>query len=82
MSVRLSDAARLALAEKREAELLEQRATMTEEEIAEVTGADIDQDVIMASGRIYTWPDFVAAYRAGDTMNAHRGIIERGGKLR
>lgn len=82
MSVQHTNASRLRMAKIRDARLVEQRASLTEEEIADITGADIDQDVIMASGRIYTWPDFVVAYRAGDTMNAYRRIIERGGALR
>ncbi|WP_067201044.1 hypothetical protein [Microbacterium sp. XT11] len=81
-TVRYTKAQRLALAIKRDAELVAERATMTDETIAELVGAEVGQDVVMATGRVYTWPDFVAAYRAGDTMNAHRQIIAKEGALR
>lgn len=79
--IKYTKAQRLALAIKREREMLAERAVMTDEEIAELTGADVDQDVRTAT-RLYTWSDFAAAYRAGDVCNGHRRIIESNGSAR
>lgn len=77
-NLRYSNKSRLALAIKRDAALVAKRSVMTEAEIAEAVGV-VAGDEVSLTVRVYAWPDFVAAYRAGDTMNAHRSIIERDG---
>ncbi|AWY05747.1 hypothetical protein SEA_GRETCHEN_60 [Microbacterium phage Gretchen] len=81
-NIRYTAAQRLALAVKRDAALVAQRATMSEADIAEVIGSAPGEAVTLSSGRVIAWADFVPAYRAGDVLNAHRGIIERAGALR
>ncbi|WDS52091.1 hypothetical protein SEA_CARON_65 [Microbacterium phage Caron] len=80
-NTRYTKAQRLALAIKRDAELVASRAAMSDADIADLTGAREGEDV-QTSLRLYTWADFVAAYRSGDILNAHRNIIARDGAAR
>ncbi|WDS52168.1 hypothetical protein SEA_UTZCHIPS_62 [Microbacterium phage UtzChips] len=80
-NTRYTKAQRLALAIKRDAELVASRAAMTDADIADALGATVGQDV-ETTATAYAWDDFVAAYRSGDVLNAHRAIIAREGALR
>lgn len=80
-NVKYTKAQRLALAVKRDAELVERRTAQTEREIAADLGCDVGADVVTTSCT-YGWAAFVALYRAGDVLNAHRAIIARDGAAR
>lgn len=86
MSVQHTNASRLRMARIRDARLVEQRAAMTDAQIADAidtgSGCRPGDDVELSSGRVLPWAEFVVAYRAGDVLNAYRRIIERGGALR